>query len=210
MCELRSYSLEISAKVHEGEINDVEALSQIIEFAAPHYQTTETVYGFEVEKYYEDYEQFAEDLGLVLGGVEYVGIPAGINNLVDSHGGLGPTIIDFFRGDISMGEVGDAFSIQFTSPDDPRSTNSQYYVGREAFGATGFAADFLDAGNQVRHFMGGIRGASLGSIGELGALGRESNPDTADYRLHQKAFELYNSRTSLDKWGNWIMENLGQ
>lgn len=212
LCNLKEKALELSLAVDQGELNDVEALAQFVEYAAPHYKTTTTLsnFGSEAEIVTYDTQGFSEDIGLVLGGTAFPGFYDGYQNLRDAHGGtLGTTAVSGLIGDISMADIGNAFSYQFTSSNDDRSSLSQYYVEYGAFGDSGFLDPFSDDSNQVRHFSGGLAAAGKGYIAERAALGRE-DPTSADYYLHSKAFELYHSGFGLDKWGDWIRENLAQ
>lgn len=190
LCTLRDEALRISELVAQGEIDDVEALAQITEFAAPHYQQSFNLFGRRIV-YSEDKLGFARDLGLVVGGNVIQSDP--IRRLVQERQ-----------------PVEEAFAHQCTSAGDSASSQCQYYVEYGAFSASGFADDLREANeNQVRHFAGGLSAASHSAFARWAALRRErDNPD--DYRLHQRAFELFDLNLRLDRWGDWIREHLAE
>lgn len=197
---LRDEALRVSSRVAEGEIDDVEALALITEFAAPRYQRTANIFGRQVVVS-EDKENFVRDLGIVLGG--------NINNPINEGN---QQVLEIVRSGRTptMRELKNAYSIEFTGPNDENSPLSRYYTGFGAFGTEGFGSDYYEqGGNQARHFAGGLAAAGHSPIAEQFALWREDR-DSADYRLHRQAFRLYHSDTPINRWGNWIRENLAQ
>lgn len=188
LCQLREDVLEISARVAAGEItDDVEGLAQVTELAAPHYQQSFNLFGRTIV-YSEDKKDFARDLGLVVGGNVIYPDP----------------VMRMIRDRPPRDEL---FAHQCTSA---ASSQCQYYVECGAFGASGFAEDLREENeNQVRHFAGGLSAAGHSAFARWSVLRRErDNPD--DYRLHQRAFELFDLNLRLDRWGDWIREHLAE
>ena len=93
-------------------------------------------------------------------------------------------------------------------PNDPRSVFGQYYVGYEAFGTTGFAPEFFEEGeNQVRHFFGGLAGATAYFGAARGIMLARDRNNLPDYNLHLKAFELAD-HLNVNTASNWAIANL--
>lgn len=195
LCKLRDKALELSLQVESGEIDDVEALAQFIEFAVPHYIHRGGRGGY----YYEDRNGLANDTGIVLGGNEF--------NFLE---GVGTTLQIIGGGTIPTGgQIADAATYRCGNSNYSPDDMCQYYTGFFAFGSEGFKdPDYYEKdGNQVAHFAGGL--SALGNTGQPGmqvTIDQETNPP--DKRLFEAALDLWESNTPIAGWGNWIRENL--
>ncbi|MCC7117734.1 MAG: RHS repeat-associated core domain-containing protein [Anaerolineales bacterium] len=198
LCELRDKALELSLQVENGEIeNDVEALAQFVEFAAPHYIRRGGRGGYS----YADRNALANDTGIVLGGNEFTFLDGAVTILQTLQGGNIPT----------GGQIANAATNRCGNSDYSPDDMCQYYTGFFAFESEGFIKPdyYEEGGNQVAHFAGGL--SALGNTGGLGmqvTIDQETNPP--DKRLFEAALDLWESNTSITDWGDWIRENLMQ
>jgi hypothetical protein len=97
---------------------------------------------------------------------------------------------------------------ELTHPED--NPYNQYYVGGNAFDASGFEDEFFDnpTENQVRHFTGGLVGGTT-IVERAFMLAQE--PEAGDRRLYLKAFDLAGDMASIEEQegvGNWVLRNL--
>ncbi|MBL8099938.1 MAG: RHS repeat-associated core domain-containing protein [Anaerolineales bacterium] len=190
LCELHEKAMELSLQVDSGEVeNDVEALAQFIEFAAPHY----------IRGGIENRRALANDIGIVLGGNEFTFLDGAITILQTIGGGNIPT-----GGQIANAATNRCGNSNYSSDD-----MCQYYTGFFAFGSEGFKKPdyYEEGGNQVAHFAGGL--SALGNTGRPGmqiTIDQEDNPP--DKRLFEAVLDLWDSNTSITDWGNWIRKNL--
>ena len=183
---IQAYAQAQLDAVQIGEIADCEALARIMEFAAEQHHRGRLWF---IDFGYDE-RRFLRDLGLVLGGIRivYVG----------------------FEGGEDYGDEAARRTYFFERTHYENNPLSQYYV--PGFGSTGFCEDYAEigaGGNQVRHFIGGLVGGhAWGGRGQDFLLSRES-PDSADYRLHEKAFELADD-LSVGEAAQWVRENICQ
>ncbi|MFZ2487008.1 MAG: RHS repeat-associated core domain-containing protein [Anaerolineae bacterium] len=198
LCVLHDEALRLSELVKRGEITDVEALAQLLDFAAPRYQRN--FLGIART----DVDAFVFELGIVVGGIE-------IRGTALDHA------LSRLRGDFDSGQA--YHLIAAGAEDDPLG---QYYIGYDNFRDlnTGFADTYREPGeNQVRHFLGGLAGGrAFFGLGRETLLAREVE-GSADYNLHLKAFELSDSLISVSTLRNqntltvnraddWVRQNL--
>jgi hypothetical protein len=190
--QIRLVALRLIARTQlppeaQGYISDAEALALLFEEVAPLYQHR---FGPLI---FEQRSAFIEDLGIVVGGIEIRG-----NALEHAW--------NILLGDF---QIEDAYRI--IRADNPLS---QYYIGYDNFfqeGApSGFRDEFgQDQANQVRHFVGGMVGASaFGGLGRYQQL--EGEREEYDRALYQQAYMLvflYRHHT-LDWGGQFVRENL--
>jgi hypothetical protein len=198
LCTLHDEALRLSELVKAGDLTDVEALAMLMEFAAPFYSHSIEAYGTEA---YEDTGGFIYDLGIVVGGLEINPPPEWLPSVIEqlfAHGGF-PTLQEL--------EAMTSYQMGW-DPNDRRSVFGQYYVGYEAFGTTGFAPAFFEEGeNQVRHFFGGLAGATAYfGAGRERMLARDRD-NLPDYNLHLKAFELAD-HLNVNAASDWVIANL--
>jgi hypothetical protein len=149
-CALRDEALRVSEQVHNGSITDnVEGLARVVEFAVPHYQKRANILGASVV-ISEDKRSLAYDLGVVLGGLEYLGDEQAPRTVLENHGGLGGLIADLRSGDTSiidvLGEVGGAVINSCRGTDSSYGRLCQYYTGFDAFGTSGFRKEYYERG----------------------------------------------------------------
>jgi len=194
LCEIHRIALELDARTQlslddPNFLADVEAMALLFDMVAPFYQHSGLVY-------YEDYEGFISDLGIVVGGIEVKG------NLLQHA-------ISYARG-TPLNEIRDQ-AYRLIGGDDPLS---QYYIGYGHFlrsdGVTGFGDEFAQPGqNQVRHFVGGLVTANaFMGLGKQPTLDRETEP--YDKALYEEAFmlEAQLPMYSLDGFGNAALRYL--
>jgi hypothetical protein len=206
LCTLREKALELSAKVDAGEIeNDVEALAQFVEFAVPHYITVaRNPRG--PGGYIEDRSAMAKDLGIVLGGNEFIGTQA----LIENQGGFLNTLRNILNGELTPGEIATGTTFSCRNTDHSPDNLCQYYTGFDAFHSKGFKEEYREGNaNQVRHFGGGM--SALGNMGQLGmriTIDQEDNPP--DKALYEATLNLWRSPIRITGWGDWIRKHLAK
>jgi RHS repeat-associated protein len=203
LCKLHDEALRLSGLVKQGGLTDLEALVQLLNFAAPLYEYSyTTIMGPNMRS---DTTGFIRDLGIVVGGTDYTfdlgAILQGDNPAPrDSGGGL-------FR---------------YIEKDNLNDPLSQYYIGIEAFGDTGFAPEFQDASNQVRHFLGGSLAGGFAYSGAArdDLISRETGASAqAESNVHRAGFKLLDAltvrspglptpRITLHQTGQWVVSNL--
>jgi hypothetical protein len=181
LCSLHDKAKELSQNMSDGTISDVEALAQLMEFAAPHYIKTQHGGGRGPSVTYirEDKSGFIKDLGIVLGGIKTrTGYPP--YELIDSNHSLGQYYVGY-----------KAF--------EPKGSSGL----RDEF------TDGIQ--NQVRHFMGGMAGGSwLGGLGQSFQRGNEDDPLDQNLYDKAYELVDYLKTKSINTAGQWVRINLAK
>ena len=210
LCAARAIALALSQQAQAGTITDLKALARLFEATRPLYERRVL--------FFRRYDLSAQvwDLAVIVGGLEI----------------RFPSLITFVREGWTFLRTRrlahpEAFFEIIDTPQDPNSPYSSYYLGYEAFGATGFkypeyresrADEQARSENQVHHFVAGVSLSYFyGLLGEQFALSREE-PGSPDYRLYvEGAFafahflDLYAFHTggSPPDMGDWLRRTLG-
>jgi hypothetical protein len=185
--------MQLSKLMKAGKITDIEALADLMDFAAPMYTKTISCggKGGAIQKQVYDVGGFLNDLGMVAGGIQKLPISNFLSHAL--HNNIAMNNL-WARGD----------------------GNVPYYVGYDSFvpnrNKTGFQFNLNPNGdNQVQHFMGGASIAdTYGLIGEQYMLATENQQE--DIALFYKSFEFVNflhSGVPLSKASWWVLTNLG-
>lgn len=197
LCALHDEALRLSSFMKNGDITDVDALVQLMEFGADLYSTSFEIFGQEIILS-EDKNGFVEALGIVVGGIEITGTPL-------EHG------LNRLRGEFSPEDTYELLN-------DPDNPMSQYYVGYSAFtnqGTTsGLAEEFVSGPqNQLRHFLGGVAGGyAFFGLGRTGMLRDER--EVVDQNLYRAAFEFADhlslTTNHVTTASDWVRDHLAK
>lgn len=187
---LREIADDLSSRLQQGEITQVEALASLLRDAAPMYQRR--FLGFVIS---ENPAALISDLGVVIGGLEVKGIWEAAGCM--RARGLEPSCC--------FELIGSGHALE------------QYYVGYPAFvGESGLADDFAQGSdNQVRHFLGGLSGGNAFVLPLTRHYMLQGEDAIQDQNLYGKAFELADRlmgrgspRMPLHQASDWVLRNL--
>lgn len=196
LCLLHDEAMRLSILVQNGDINDVEALALLFDYAAPLYTYIEINLPVGPPFFINDGRGFITDIGIIIGGIE-------VDNNIIEHG------LNLLAGAFDPAEM---FRIIKAGDEDDRY--GQYYIGYDAFTneihESGMKPEFSQGtANQVRHFVGGLVGGSA-FLGLGRSYQYNNEEELPDKKLYEMSYSLvdYLIVNPVSYAGNWVRENL--